>query len=174
MSVPILVSKVAPNTPADKCVPKLSEGDQILQINGQDVTNVLQSEVIALVQAARATESGKLVLLVRPNAVYQDEEYEEPPYQYVPANDVGVPSGKFFCIYFKSKDLCILIGIVGNLLEQSMYLLADGLASGALIARYEMLYRKHPDLGCNEASKPENINKNRYRDISPCKFFLQK
>lgn len=148
VSVPILVSKVAPNTPADKCVPKLSEGDQILQINGQDVTNVLQSEVIALVQAARATDSGKLVLLVRPNAVYQDEEYEEPPYQYVPANDVGVPS-------------------VENVLEQSMYLLADGLASGALIARYEMLYRKHPEMACNEASKPENINKNRYRDISP-------
>jgi len=104
VSVPILVSKVAPNTPADKCVPKLSEGDQILQINGQDVTNVLQSEVIALVQAARATDSGKLVLLVRPNAVYQDEEYEEPPYQYVPANDVGVPSGKFLW-YFDSNDL---------------------------------------------------------------------
>lgn len=51
-----------------------------------------------------------------------------------------------------------------------MYLLADGLASGALIARYEMLYRKHPEMACNEASKPENINKNRYRDISPCKF----
>ncbi|KAL1494525.1 hypothetical protein ABEB36_010109 [Hypothenemus hampei] len=148
ISVPILVSRVAPNTPADKCVPKLSEGDQILSINGRDVTNVLQPEVVALVQEARATNSGKLVLTVRPNFLYQDEEYEEPPYQYVPANDVGIPS-------------------VGNLLEQSMYLLADGLASGALIARYETLYRKRPDLSCNEASKPENVNKNRYRDISP-------
>lgn len=148
ISVPILVSRVAPNTPADKCVPRLSEGDQILQINGNDVTQALQPEVVSLVQEARATESGKLVLTVRPNVLYQGvEEYEEPPYQYVPANDVGIPSGNF--------------------LEQSMYLLADGLASGALIARYETLYRKHPDLTCNEATKPANINKNRYRDISP-------
>ncbi|XP_050294337.1 tyrosine-protein phosphatase non-receptor type 4 isoform X2 [Anthonomus grandis grandis] len=147
ISVPIVVSKVAPNTPADKCTPKLSEGDQILSINGHDVTQVLHSYVVGLVNSARASETGKLVLTTRPNVGYQDEEYEEPPYQYVPANDVGLPSG--------------------NLLEQSMYLLADGLASGALIARYETLYRKHPDLTCNEASKPANVNKNRYRDISP-------
>ncbi|XP_019759985.1 tyrosine-protein phosphatase non-receptor type 4 isoform X3 [Dendroctonus ponderosae] len=148
ISVPILVSKVAPNTSADKCMPRLSEGDQILQINGHDVTNVLQPDVILLVQEARAINSGKLVLTVRPNVLYQDEEYEEPPYQYVPANDVGAP-------------------LVGNLLEQSMLFLADGLASGALVTRYETLYRKHPDLSCNEASKPANVNKNRYRDISP-------
>ncbi|XP_066253598.1 tyrosine-protein phosphatase non-receptor type 4 isoform X2 [Euwallacea similis] len=166
VSVPIVVSKVAPNTPADKCVPRLSEGDQVLQINGQDVTNVLQPEVVALVQIARNTDSGKLVLLVRPNAIYQDEEFEEPPYQYVPANDVGVPSGNL-----PSRHIHVLykvsVDLVGNLLEQSMYLLADGLASGALIARYEMIHRKHPDLTCNEAAKPENLNKNRYRDISP-------
>ncbi|KAH1024894.1 hypothetical protein HUJ05_009730 [Dendroctonus ponderosae] len=114
ISVPILVSKVAPNTSADKCMPRLSEGDQILQINGHDVTNVLQPDVILLVQEARAINS------------------------------------------------------VGNLLEQSMLFLADGLASGALVTRYETLYRKHPDLSCNEASKPANVNKNRYRDISPC------
>lgn len=148
VSVPILVSRVAPNTPADKCTPRLSEGDQILQINGHDVTDVLQSTVVSLVQEARATESGKLVLTVRPNVLYHGaEEFEEPPFQYVPVNDVE-PT-------------------IGSLLEQSMYFLADGLASGALIARYEMLYRKHPDLTCNEALKSNNINKNRYRDILP-------
>lgn len=56
-----------------------------------------------------------------------------------------------------------------NALEQSMLLLADGLASGALIARYEVLYRKHPDLTCDVSADPKNVNKNRYRDISPCK-----
>lgn len=59
ISVPIVVSRVAPNTPADKCIPRLSEGDQILTINGHDVTQVLQPEVVALVQEARVTESGK-------------------------------------------------------------------------------------------------------------------
>lgn len=28
--MPILVSRVAPNTPADRCYPKLNEGDQVL------------------------------------------------------------------------------------------------------------------------------------------------
>jgi len=27
--MPILVSRVAPNTPADRCYPKLNEGDQV-------------------------------------------------------------------------------------------------------------------------------------------------
>ncbi|XP_060523281.1 tyrosine-protein phosphatase non-receptor type 4 isoform X2 [Cylas formicarius] len=147
-SVPILVSRVAPNTSADRCTPRLSEGDQILAINGHDVTQALQPDVVRLVQEARANNSGQLVLTVRPNVLYQSlEEYEEPPYQYVPATDNGAPSG--------------------NALQQSMYLLADGLASGALIARYEMLYRKHADMSCDEACKQTNVNKNRYRDILP-------
>lgn len=84
--------------------------------------------------------------------MYSGEEYEEPPYQYVPVGEVlRTPSPS-------------------NALEQSMLLLADGLASGALISQYELLYRKHPDLTCDEAVKPKNVNKNRYRDISPCKF----
>ncbi|KAF2884556.1 hypothetical protein ILUMI_21621 [Ignelater luminosus] len=147
--LPILVSRVAPNTPADRCSPRLSEGDQILQINGHDVTHALHQTVVQLIQEARSTNGGKLVLLVKPNALYSGEEYEEPPYQYVPVGEVlRTPSPS-------------------NALEQSMLLLADGLASGALISQYELLYRKHPDLTCDEAVKPKNVNKNRYRDISP-------
>lgn len=29
LKMPILVSRVAPNTPADRCYPKLNEGDQV-------------------------------------------------------------------------------------------------------------------------------------------------
>lgn len=96
--------------------------------------------------------TGKLVLTIRPNVLYTGvEEFEEPLYQYVPVGEIlGPPSPS-------------------NALEQSMLLLADGLASGALIAQYELLYRKHPDMTCDEAMKPKNVNKNRYRDISPCK-----
>lgn len=59
--------------------------------------------------------------------------------------------------------------IGSDALAQSMLLLADGLASGALIAQYEQLYRKNPELTSLESKKPENQSKNRYRDISPCK-----
>lgn len=31
MGMPILVSRVAPNTPADRCYPKLNEGDQVIK-----------------------------------------------------------------------------------------------------------------------------------------------
>lgn len=55
-------------------------------------------------------------------------------------------------------------------LAQSMLLLADGLASGALIAQYEQLYRKNPELASLESKKSENQVKNRYRDISPCEL----
>ncbi|XP_072382863.1 tyrosine-protein phosphatase non-receptor type 4 isoform X1 [Diabrotica undecimpunctata] len=148
-NVPILVSRVAPNTPADKCVPRLSEGDQVLQINGHDVSHALHQDVVKLIQDARSTNSGKLVLVVKPNVLYQGyEDFEEPPYQYVPAGE-NEPSSP------------------GNALQQSMLLLADGLASGALIARYETLFRKHPDLTCDESLKQPNVNKNRYRDILP-------
>lgn len=99
-----------------------------------------------------------MVLTVKPNALYSvqsGEEYEEPPYQYVPVGEVSRPPSP------------------SNALEQSMFLLADGLDSGALLSQYEKLYRKHPELTCDEAAKPKNVNKNRYRDISPCKLRQQ-
>ncbi|XP_018330601.1 tyrosine-protein phosphatase non-receptor type 4 isoform X2 [Agrilus planipennis] len=149
VDVPIQVSRVAPGTPADKCAPRLSEGDQIVQINGHDVTHGLHQTVVQYIQKARRTNEGKLVLVVKPSPIYSGDEYEEPPYHYVPVGDVlRTPSPS-------------------NALEQSMLLLEDGLANGALITQYEIMYRKHPDLMCDEAVKPKNINKNRYRDILP-------
>ncbi|XP_017785015.1 PREDICTED: tyrosine-protein phosphatase non-receptor type 4 [Nicrophorus vespilloides] len=149
---PISVSRVAPNTPADKCNPRLTEGDQLLMINGMDVQQSLHADVVTIIQEARVTNSGQLILTVRPNALYGvSEEYEEPPYQYVPV----------------SGELHNRPPSPSNALEQSILLLADGLASGALIAQYEMLHRKYPDLTCDEACKQKNVNKNRYRDISP-------
>lgn len=84
--------------------------------------------------------------------MYEPGGQEEPPYQYVPESPLS--------------EMQKGVGA----LEQSMLLLADGLASGALVAQFEQLYRKKPGLSSNEAKKQENINKNRYRDISPCTF----
>ncbi|CAH1997614.1 unnamed protein product [Acanthoscelides obtectus] len=139
-NVPILVSRVAPNTPADKCTPRLSEGDQLHQINGQDVSHALHQDVVRLIQEARSKSSGKLFLTVKPTVLLQDSP--EPEEQY----DFSIP---------------------GEALRKSMQTLAEGLASGALLARYETLYRKHPDMPCDEAMKAQNLPKNRYRDISP-------
>ncbi|XP_037818072.1 tyrosine-protein phosphatase non-receptor type 4 isoform X1 [Lucilia sericata] len=154
LSLPVQVSKVVPNTPADRCTPRVREGDEVVLINGREVHGLKHEQVVSMIKECRTTRNGELLLTMRPGgraAAFTEEE--EPLYQYVPENDE--------------------IGSHSNLLDgdalftQSLLLLSDGLASGALLAQYELMYRKNPDLLITEARKPENIAKNRYRDISP-------
>jgi tyrosine-protein phosphatase non-receptor type 4 len=86
------------------------------------------------------------------SAIVDDTE-EEPIYQYVPGN-LGSSQSNV------------------DAFTQSLLLLADGAESGALLHQYEQLYRRNQNLAITEAKKPEYANKNRYRDISPCKYFL--
>ncbi|XP_037939392.1 tyrosine-protein phosphatase non-receptor type 4 isoform X2 [Teleopsis dalmanni] len=152
LSLPVQVSKVVPNTPADRCIPRVCEGDEVVMINGRDVHGLKHEQVVTMIRESRTHRNGELLLTVRPNSLVTMLE-EEPLYQYVPENDE--------------------IGSHSNLLDgdalftQSLLLLSDGLASGALLAQYELMYRKNPDLAITEAKKPDNIAKNRYRDISP-------
>ncbi|XP_023229327.1 tyrosine-protein phosphatase non-receptor type 4 isoform X1 [Centruroides vittatus] len=148
-NLPILVSRVAPNTPADTCIPRLNEGDQVLLINGRDVAGLSHEQVVKLIRSSRETPAGELVLTVRPN-VYVGEEVEEPDFQYIP--DVPHVSAKV--------PRC-------DALAESMLLLSEALESGAALAQFEQLYRKKPGATMNIAKYPENLSKNRYRDISP-------
>lgn len=84
-------------------------------------------------------------------AVLVDQSEEEPLYQYVPETDIGH--------HLRHLD--------ADTFTQSLLLLSDGLASGALLVQYEQLYRKNADLAITEAKKTDNLFKNRYRDISP-------
>ena len=43
--MPVIVSRVAPSTPADLCVPRLSEGDQVLFVNGRDISQHTHAQV---------------------------------------------------------------------------------------------------------------------------------
>lgn len=156
LGLPVQVSKVVPNTPADRCTPRVCEGDEVVMINGRDVVGLQHDQVVTMIRDSRSQRGGELLLTVRPKAMRAIMSEEEPLYQYVPENDE--------------------IGSHSNLLDgdalftQSLLLLSDGLASGALLAQYELMYRKNPELAITEARKPENIAKNRYRDISPCKL----
>jgi tyrosine-protein phosphatase non-receptor type 4 len=157
-NMPILVSRVAPHTPADRSNPRIDEGDQVLMINGHDVSGLKHEQVVNLIRNSRDNE---LILTIKPNALVVVEE--EPLYQYVPENSSDlITNPQSFTS--GSSD--------ANLFTQSLLLLSDGLASGALFTQYEQLYRKNPDLAITDARKPENANKNRYRDISPCMSFL--
>lgn len=43
--LPVLVSRVAPNTPADSTIPRLNEGDQIMSVNGKCVEGLTHDQV---------------------------------------------------------------------------------------------------------------------------------
>lgn len=79
----------------------------------------------------------------------KDKE-EEPLFQYIPESPLSVMS-------------C-------DPLIQSVLLLGDGLASGSLLTQFEQLYRHKPESSMDSARLPQNIHKNRYRDIAPCKL----
>lgn len=155
VNLPVLVARIAPHSPADRVVPKIKEGDKVLLINGHDVSGLTHSQVIDLIKATREHSShAQLVLTIKPS---HDEtaitEEEEPICQYVPDN-YGIDHPKYDDAVF----------------SQSLFLLRDGLASGALLEQFEQLYKRNENLAITESKKEENLAKNRYRDISPCKL----
>lgn len=58
----MLVSQVVANTPADRSSPRLTKGDQLVQINGQDVSKSMYSYVVQLIHDARNTETGNFII----------------------------------------------------------------------------------------------------------------
>lgn len=154
-NMPVLVSRIASHSPADRVVPKMKEGDTVLLINGHDVSTMTHSQVVQLIKATHEHNAhGQLVLTIKPNETPPiAEEEEEPMCQYVPDNYVDQNYAKYGVAVF----------------SQSLFLLRDGLASGALLEQFEKLYKRNPHLNITEAKKFENLSHNRYRDILPCK-----
>ncbi|KAL0625663.1 Tyrosine-protein phosphatase non-receptor type 4 [Plecturocebus cupreus] len=151
--MPVIVSRVAPGTPADLCVPRLNEGDQVVLINGRDITEHTHDQVVLFIKASCERHSGELMLLVRPNAVYDvvEEKLEnEPDFQYIPEK---APLDSMH------QD--------DHSLRESMIQLAEGLITGTVLTQFDQLYRKKPGMTMSCAKLPQNISKNRYRDISP-------
>lgn len=154
VNLPVLVARIAPHSPADKVVPKIKEGDKVILINGHDVYGLTHNQVVNLIKATREHNPyGQLVLTIKPS-VEQTAivEEEEPICQYVPDNYVDHP---------KYDDA---------IFSQSLFLLRDGLASGACLEQFEQLYKKNDNLIISESKKEENMAKNRYRDILPCNY----
>ncbi|KAM6970309.1 tyrosine-protein phosphatase non-receptor type 4 [Aplochiton taeniatus] len=151
--MPIIVSRVAPGTSADLCVPRLNEGDQVVLINGQNISQHTHDQVVMFIKASCESLSGELVLLVRPNAIYdvvEEKADSEPDFQYIPEKSPQDPSH-----------------LDQHAWRASMVTLKEGLASGAILGQFDQLYRKRPGMTMLCAKTPQNISKNRYRDISP-------
>ena len=58
----------------------------------------------------------------------------------------------------------------GDRLNDSILELRESLANGTIMSAFERLYRRKPGLTMTVARHQDNISKNRYRDISPCKI----
>lgn len=50
---------------AGRCVPPLMEGDQVLLINGRDISEHTHQQVVMFIKASRESHSKELALLVR-------------------------------------------------------------------------------------------------------------
>ncbi|TRY74737.1 hypothetical protein TCAL_07031 [Tigriopus californicus] len=170
---PIIVSKVGCNTQADKCFPKLNEGDQVVFINGREVSGHTHEQVVNFIRASREPHSGELILAVKQN-VYMGEEVEEPEFQYVPERtsegSMGGGNGPSQHGTRASSDLGVSERVpegAHKALSQSMLLLAESTESNAVFGQFEQLSRKNPSLAMSLCHAPSNLDKNRYRDISP-------
>ncbi|RMC15785.1 hypothetical protein DUI87_07989 [Hirundo rustica rustica] len=151
--MPLVVSRITPGSPADKCIPKLNEGDQIVLINGRDISEHTHDQVVMFIRASRESHSRELALLVRRKVVKQ---FVEPK-----SEDEADSHTLAECILPVSSEYG------GDTLEESMEQLRRGLESGTVLIQFEQLYRKKPGLAVTCAKVPQNMDKNRYKDVLP-------
>ncbi|PAA86025.1 hypothetical protein BOX15_Mlig018703g2 [Macrostomum lignano] len=206
--LPILVSKVAPNMPADISIPRLHEGDQVLYINGRDMGTHTHEQAVQFIKAAAEKHSGELVLVVRP-AMYTDDgvggeeteigvdraaqqQQQQKQIRAAASLDELSNSGQQSAVStlrssvrHQAPTIPQQPAAMQHLLQQqqqqqqqlqqkqpqtlaeSMQQLDESLRNGTALVQFEHLYRRKPGLSMTAARQPENVVKNRYRDISP-------
>uniref|UniRef100_A0A3P8P3K7 protein-tyrosine-phosphatase n=1 Tax=Astatotilapia calliptera TaxID=8154 RepID=A0A3P8P3K7_ASTCA len=154
--MPLAISHVKPDSPADRSDPKLMEGDLVVLINGRDISEHTHDQVVMFIRASRESHTRQLTLLIRrkgpgrgtsllhslPTLTLNIQPQEEKPRS--PGPSERPPT-----------------------LEESMRQLERGIQTGSLCFHFENLYRRKPGLTLSCARIPENVEKNRYRDILP-------
>ncbi|XP_007950133.1 tyrosine-protein phosphatase non-receptor type 3 [Orycteropus afer afer] len=149
--MPLVVSRINPESPADTCIPKLIEGDQIVLINGRDISEHTHDQVVMFIKASRESHTRELALVIRRKVVHSlaDVKSEDELNQLFPDTIFPMcPEG-------------------GDTLEGSMEQLKKVLESGTVLIQFEQLYRKKPGLAITFAKLPQNLDKNRYKDVLP-------
>ncbi|KAK0147867.1 Tyrosine-protein phosphatase non-receptor type 3 [Merluccius polli] len=154
--MPLAISHVKPDSPAGRCEPKLLDGDLVVLINGRDISEHTHDQVVMFIKASRESHSRELALLIRrkgPGRV-------APLLQFPPALSLTGQSQA-------DKPLSPGQAERASTLEDSMRQLERGLQSGTLSFHFENLYRRKHGLllGCSRL--PQNMEKNRYKDVLP-------
>ncbi|KAM4689168.1 tyrosine-protein phosphatase non-receptor type 3 [Discoglossus pictus] len=149
--MPLVVSRITSGSPADKCIPKLNEGDQIVLINGRDISEHTHDQVVMFIKASRESHTRELALLVRRKVEKPllAKSEDETDLQLFPASILPTCSE------------------YGDTLQGSMEQLTKGLETGVVLIQFEQLYRKKPGLAISCARTGQNMDKNRYKDVLP-------
>uniref|UniRef100_A0A672SFA1 protein-tyrosine-phosphatase n=1 Tax=Sinocyclocheilus grahami TaxID=75366 RepID=A0A672SFA1_SINGR len=150
--MPLAISHVNPASPAGRCVPPLMEGDQVLLINGRDISEHTHQQVVMFIKASRESHSKELALLVRRKGV---SLRAEPTLQL--GEGLTLP-GEISPLSTQPS---------GETPEESMTRLEKGLVTGTLLLHFEKLYRKKEGMSMSFAKQSENMDKNRYKDVLP-------
>uniref|UniRef100_A0A671MX48 protein-tyrosine-phosphatase n=1 Tax=Sinocyclocheilus anshuiensis TaxID=1608454 RepID=A0A671MX48_9TELE len=145
--MPLAISHVNPASPASHCVPPLMEGDQVLLINGRDISEHTHQQVVMFIKASRESHSKELALLVRRKGM------------------LFVDLGEGLALPGEISPLSAQPS--GEMLEESMTRLERGLVTGTLLLHFEKLYRKKEGMSMCCAKQSENMDKNRYKDVLP-------
>lgn len=148
--MPLAISHVNPASPAGRCVPPLMEGDQVLLINGRDISEHTHQQVVMFIKASRESHSKELALLVRRKGVSLRVE---------PTLQLGLT--------LPGEISPLSTHPSGETLEESMARLEKGLVTGTLLLHFEKLYRKKEGMLMSCAKQSENMDKNRYKDVLP-------
>ncbi|CAF1198548.1 unnamed protein product, partial [Didymodactylos carnosus] len=117
---PILVSRVALNTPATNSEPPLNEGDQILSINNINISKHTHEQVVNMIRQSREKPNGELILLVRPSK-FVTSSHSNHDEEEIYDNELDS-----FHDYVRLDTL-----------EESLQCLKNDLANGRLIEQYE-------------------------------------
>lgn len=141
---PVLVSRVAPNTPADNALPtRLHEGDQVVAINGTEVAGLRHEQVVQLIRSTKDQgPEAELVLTIRPNLFHQSNGGGdaqcgelEPPFQYTVVRERSIQNLDLT----KEAKVEIDAETIHSPLGISMNLLQEGLDSDSLIIQFEVI-----------------------------------
>ncbi|KAM9851582.1 tyrosine-protein phosphatase non-receptor type 3 [Aulostomus maculatus] len=152
--MPLAISHVKPDSPAGRCDPKLLEGDQVVLINGRDISEHTHDQVVMFIRASRESHSRELALLIKRKGPSRAAALLQLP----PALTITSQSQAD-----KSPGQSERV----TTLEESMRQLERGIQSGTLCFHFENLYRRKPGLSLSCARLPENMDKNRYKDVLP-------
>uniref|UniRef100_A0A8C7DED3 protein-tyrosine-phosphatase n=1 Tax=Oncorhynchus kisutch TaxID=8019 RepID=A0A8C7DED3_ONCKI len=150
----LAISQVNPDSPAGRVEPRLLEGDQVVLINGRDISEHTHDQVVMFIRASRESHSRELALLIRRKGRVA------PLLQFPSALSLtGQSHGDPLLLPGQSEQ--------GQTLEESMKQLERGIQTGTLTFHFENLYMRKPGLSVACARLPENTDKNRYKDVLP-------